>query len=250
MEASWHYHHILLHHNRRHSSTPAVVGTGIAAADIDGDGDLDIFIGGRVALGTYPEPPRSYILRNDHGKFVDITTAVCPALENPGLINAAVWTDIDNDKKPDLIIAADWMPIRIFKNNGATLTEITEQSGLKDLPGFWRSSALQNDFRKVAERFQTPAATTGAEPSEVSTVQQWPWYHSKNAYKEIMDEVNNDRLYPIETVGLTQHAGFKASIAEGIGKLENKNNLEVFTFEGMIDVVQARNSLITPIPRR
>jgi len=118
------------------------------------------------------------------------------------------------------------------------------------LPGFWRSSAYQDDFRKVAERFQTPAATTGAEPSEVSTVQQWPWYHSKNAYKEIMEEVNNDRLYPIETVGLTQHAGFKASILEGIAKLENKNNLEVFTFEGMIDVVQARNSLITPIPRR
>jgi len=114
----------------------------IAAADIDGDGDLDIFIGGRIALGTYPEPPRSYILRNDHGKFVDVTTAVCPALENPGLINAAVWTDIDNDKKPDLILAGDWMPVRIFKNNGSTLTEITEQSGLKELPGFWRSLAL------------------------------------------------------------------------------------------------------------
>jgi len=114
----------------------------IAVADMDGDGDMDIFIGGRVSLGTYPQPPRSYILRNDHGKFTDVTAAVCPALENPGLINAAVWVDIDNDKKPDLIIAGDWMPIRIFKNNGTTLTEITEQSGLKDLPGFWRSLAV------------------------------------------------------------------------------------------------------------
>jgi hypothetical protein len=114
----------------------------IAAADIDGDGDMDIFIGGRIALGTYPEPPGSYILRNDHGKFIDVTTAVCPALENPGLINAVIWADIDNDKKPDLIIAADWMPIRIFKNNGSTLSEMTEQSGLKDLPGFWRSLAV------------------------------------------------------------------------------------------------------------
>ena len=113
----------------------------MALADMDGDGDLDIFIGGRVSLGSFPQPPASYILRNDHGKFTDVTSTVCPALENPGLINAAVWVDIDNDQKPDLIIAGDWMPIRIFKNNGRTLTEITDP-GLKNLPGFWRSIVL------------------------------------------------------------------------------------------------------------
>jgi enediyne biosynthesis protein E4 len=111
----------------------------IAVADMDGDGDSDIFIGGRVALGTYPVPPRSYILRNDHGKFIDVTASVCPALEDIGLINSAVWADLDNDKKPDLIIAGDWMPIRIFKNNGKTLTEATKQSGLENLSGLWRS---------------------------------------------------------------------------------------------------------------
>ena len=114
----------------------------VAVADMDGDGDMDIFIGGRVSLGTYPQPPRSYILRNDHGKFIDVTSAVCPALENPGLINTAVWADIDNDKKPDLIIAGDWMPIRIFKNNGTTFTEITDQSGMKDMSGFWRTITI------------------------------------------------------------------------------------------------------------
>src|SRR6185312_10176242 len=111
----------------------------IAVADIDGDGDMDIFIGGRVALGTYPVPPRSYILRNDHGKFTDVTASVCPALEDIGLINAATWVDMDNDKKPDLVIAADWAPIRIFKNNGTTLTEITNQTGLQNYSGLWRS---------------------------------------------------------------------------------------------------------------
>ena len=110
----------------------------VAVADMDGDGDMDIFIGGRISLGSFPQAPASYILRNDHGKFTDVTASVCPALENPGLINAAVWVDIDNDKKPDLIIAGDWMPIRIFKNNGSTFTELTG-NGLKDLPGFWKS---------------------------------------------------------------------------------------------------------------
>jgi hypothetical protein len=111
----------------------------LAVADMDGDGDMDVFIGGRVLLGAYPQSPRSYILRNDGGKFTDVTKTVCPALEEPGLINAAVWADIDGDKKPDLIIAGDWMPIRVFKNNGTSFTEITDKSGLNNLPGFWRS---------------------------------------------------------------------------------------------------------------
>src|SRR6185312_241276 len=111
----------------------------VAAADMDGDGDQDLFIGGRVSLGTYPRPPVSYLLRNDHGKFVDVTAAVCPALQSVGMVNAAVWTDVDGDGRPDLIVACDWMPIRVFRNNGNSFTEITAQTGLQDLPGMWRS---------------------------------------------------------------------------------------------------------------
>jgi hypothetical protein len=111
----------------------------MAVADMDADGDMDVFIGGRVVVGNYPVSPRSYILRNDGGNFTDVTSSVCPALENIGLLNSADWVDIDNDKKPDLIIAGDWMPIRIFVNNGTTLGEITDYTGLKGLTGFWRS---------------------------------------------------------------------------------------------------------------
>jgi hypothetical protein len=116
----------------------------MAVADMDGDGDMDIFIGGRVLLGNYPVPPRSYVLRNDGGKFVDVTSSVCPALEDIGLLNSADWIDLDNDKKPDLVIAGDWMPIRIFKNSGTTLSEITDQTSLKDFAGFWRSVAVMD----------------------------------------------------------------------------------------------------------
>jgi hypothetical protein len=114
----------------------------LAVADVDGDGFMDVFIGGRVTLGEYPQPPASYLLHNNHGRFTDVTSTVCPAIQDIGLVNAAAWVDIDHDKKPDLIIAADWQPIRLFKNNGSTLTEVTEQSGLKAWSGFWRSLAV------------------------------------------------------------------------------------------------------------
>jgi hypothetical protein len=111
----------------------------LALGDMDGDGDMDVFIGGRVSLGSYPAPPQSYLMRNDHGRFVDVTASVCPALQYVGMVNSAVWADVDGDGKPDLIVACDWQPIRVFKNNGRTLTEITDQTGLGELPGFWRS---------------------------------------------------------------------------------------------------------------
>ncbi len=111
----------------------------VAVADIDGDGYPDIFIGGRVSLGTYPQSCASYILHNDHGRFVDVTAAVCPALSNAGMLNAAVFTDLDGDSKPDLVLAGDWMPIRLFHNEGKTFREITAGSGFQELPGFWRS---------------------------------------------------------------------------------------------------------------
>ena len=114
----------------------------VAVADFDGDGYMDVFIGGRVQLGKYPQPPRSFLLKNNHGKFSDVTEEVCPQLVSPGLINAAVWADIDNDKKPELIIAGDWMGLRVFKNQNGKLIEITESSGLKDVTGFWRSLAI------------------------------------------------------------------------------------------------------------
>jgi hypothetical protein len=110
----------------------------VAVADYDGDGDMDVFIGGRVSK-QYPLSPHSYLLRNDKGVFTDVTDKVCPALSHAGMITAAQWADIDNDKHPDLVLAGEYMPIRFFKNNGSTLTEITASTGLQNVSGLWRS---------------------------------------------------------------------------------------------------------------
>jgi enediyne biosynthesis protein E4 len=110
----------------------------VTTGDYDSDGDMDIFIGGRVSK-TYPTSPKSFILQNNKGIFTDVTKTVCPALQWPGMVTAATWVDFDNDKKTDLVIAGEWMPVRFFKNDGKVLSEITEATGLTQMNGMWRS---------------------------------------------------------------------------------------------------------------
>lgn len=111
----------------------------IAIADYDGDGDMDVFIGGRVSSDQYPVSPRSFVLQNNGGKFTDVTKEICPLLEKPGMITGAVWADFDGDNKPDLAICGEWMAIRFFKNVNNKLQEVTANTGLTNTNGMWRS---------------------------------------------------------------------------------------------------------------
>jgi len=111
---------------KKENALPALLASKgcVKAADIDGDGDMDLFIGGRVVPGKYPLAPRSYILRNDgKGNFTDVTQSVCAALMQPGMVTDAIWVDINNDKQPDLVVVGEWMPIKIFINNKGILTD-------------------------------------------------------------------------------------------------------------------------------
>ena len=119
----------------------------VSAGDYDGDGDLDLFIGGRVSK-KYPLAPRSYLLQNNSGVFTDVTQKVSPALENAGMVTSSVWTDFDKDGQVDLVIAGEWMPLRFFKNNNGKLVDATSATGLGQANGMWRSLAatdMDND---------------------------------------------------------------------------------------------------------
>ncbi|MFT3680228.1 MAG: VCBS repeat-containing protein [Ferruginibacter sp.] len=111
----------------------------VAVADYDDDGDLDLFIGGRLSPQKYPQSPRSYLLQNNNGKFTDITKQVCPSLEFAGMVDAALFVDLDNDHMPDLVTGGEWTPLRFFKNKNSQLLEITGGTGLAGTSGFWRS---------------------------------------------------------------------------------------------------------------
>lgn len=115
----------------------------VKAADFDQDGDLDLFIGSRVLPFSYPKSDRSYILVNEstpgNVRFADATEKVSVALEYAGLISDALWTDFNGDSWPDLLLAGEWMPIRLFENRKGILVEVTIGSGLEDHSGWWNS---------------------------------------------------------------------------------------------------------------
>nr|MBP9794754.1 VCBS repeat-containing protein [Chitinophagales bacterium] len=109
----------------------------VKAFDFDDDGDKDLFVGGKLIPGKFPLSPPSAILENIGGVFKDITSEICPELLKAGMVNDALWTDVNNDSKVDLVIVGDWMPIRIFLQKNGKFSEATNQFGLANSSGWW-----------------------------------------------------------------------------------------------------------------
>ncbi|MDB4766927.1 CRTAC1 family protein, partial [bacterium] len=112
----------------------------ISAADFDRDGDLDLFIGGRVVPGDYPSAPKSRLLineSNDTPKFVDGSAEFASDLGKLGMVTSALWTDVDGDGWLDLMTTSEWGSVRLFRNNSGRLTEDTQASGLAQRSGWF-----------------------------------------------------------------------------------------------------------------
>jgi hypothetical protein len=118
----------------------------VRVGDFDGDGQPDLFIGGRVSPRNYPYPTRSYILRNNGGRFSDVTEKFAPELVHPGgMVTDAVWIDFDGDRRLDLIVVGEWMPIQFYRNEGNRFRDVTGTTGLPPTRGWWYSVAT-GDF--------------------------------------------------------------------------------------------------------
>lgn len=126
-----------------------VSGSTVNGADYDKDGDLDLFVGGRVRPGEYPMAPESMLLKNESTPqgiaFQKDPDAIGNVFHDIGMVTSALWTDFNNDTWPDLIIVGEFMPIRFFQNDSGKLKEITENTGLENTHGWW-NSITSGDF--------------------------------------------------------------------------------------------------------
>ena len=116
----------------------------LAVADADGDGDLDLVMAGHVVPGRYPESTPLQMYRSI-GEGLELDAANTRALAGVGLVNGAVWSDLDGDGFPELILACEWGPVRVFKNSAGALREITAALGLEALTGWW-TGVTTGDF--------------------------------------------------------------------------------------------------------
>ncbi|MCU0408242.1 MAG: VCBS repeat-containing protein [Bacteroidales bacterium] len=123
----------------------------VAAADYDGDGDMDLFVSGRVKPWSYPMPVTSCIYRNDSGKgvlkFTDVTDSAAPELKNIGMVCDVLFSDFTGDGKPDLVLAGEWMPLTFLENVNGSFKNVTSVTNPGLQAGWWNSLA-EADFDK------------------------------------------------------------------------------------------------------
>jgi hypothetical protein len=108
----------------------------MALGDLDGDGDLDLFVGGRVVPGKYPQSASSLLFRQTGGRWA-LDAEATAVLKEVGLVNGAVWSDLNGDGLPELVLACEWGPVRVFRNQGGKIRDATAESGLAGQTGLW-----------------------------------------------------------------------------------------------------------------
>jgi enediyne biosynthesis protein E4 len=174
-------------------------GSCVSAYDYDGDGDTDLFVGGRHVPGRYPTIPQSYILQNDKGQFTDVTDKVCADFKNIGMITDIQWGDLDGDQKEEMIVSGEWMPITVFKNDGNKLSNISAQSGTANSNGWWNCLALE-DFDKdgdldiVSGNLGQNTRLKASETAPIALI--YKDFDNNGGIEPIMAYTKNGELYP------------------------------------------------------
>ncbi|MFT5237144.1 MAG: hypothetical protein ACI9M9_000736 [Flavobacteriaceae bacterium] len=242
-------------------------GSCVVAADFDQDGDLDLFVGGHSKSGKYPMADKSFILQNNKGSFKDVTEEVAPELSNIGLVNAGLWTDIDDDNDLDLMLVGEWLPITVFVNENGKFKNETENFQLSKTKGWWNTISggdfdNDGDMDYIAGNLglNSKNKATLAEPFKIFTND----FDNNGSYDVALGYYNKGVLYPVRgrqcsseqvpyiAEKIKDYTSFgNATIEEvyGIGILNNAIKFEAQTFaSSFIENVDGKTFKVTPLP--
>lgn len=190
---------------RSDRALPKLTGSGscVTPGDFDQDGDLDLFVGGRLKPGIYPTPASSHLLRNDSKQgslqFTDITGEKAPMLKAMGMVSDATWTQVDGSGGPDLVIVGEWMGVKILLNQNQELVAPASSSGLEKEVGWWNCITAA-DFDKdgdmdlvagnLGENYNFKASHT--HPFEIYSGD----FDNNGSYDIVLGYYNEGVLYP------------------------------------------------------
>ena len=176
-------------------------GSRVVAADYDGDGAIDLFVGGRVEPWHYGLAPRSLLLRNDgRGHFRNVVAERAPALERIGMVTDACWRDVDGDGRLDLVVVGEWMPITVFRNTGGGRLERLAIPSLEKSDGWW-NRIVPGDFTGdgrvdfvVGNLGENGALHATASAPLTMLVKD---FDGNGSYEQIIDAMNGGQRYPL-----------------------------------------------------
>lgn len=242
-------------------------GSCATAGDYDNDGDLDLFVAGRLSPGNYPSLDiRSYLLRNDRGTFTDVTDYLAPLLKKPGMICAASFMDYNNDNKLDLVVAGEWMSIAFLQNTGDKFI-FQGSLGTSEMPG-WYNSILPVDIDNdgdldliagnkgensfIQARMEEPLKIYWTDLDNNGTTDLWMSYtrNSKDFPLFQLDEMG--KAYPtFINPKFTTYADFSGKTVQEIFGTENsaKNQLRANNFSSLLLKNNGSNFEIIHLPR-
>ena len=172
----------------------------VVAADVDRDGDLDLFIGGRFTPGAYPTAPPSRLWINEEGIFLDKTKELAPGLLAAGMVTSAVWTDINNDGWIDIAVTTEWGPVRVFLNRQGKLEETSKAAGTSTRHGWFNGIAARDfdgdgDMDLVTTNFGLNTKYHGT--SEKPVVIYYGDFEGSGRKRIIEAEYEGDTIFPV-----------------------------------------------------